>query len=98
MAEPDEPGMGEKVGEHAQLPGIIDHGRSFVLDKRRDEGRRADRDTNARVHAWMTLLDCCSCNFSLSEMELSRGIRMSLSPAPLPFPSSLSLRDMSDLD
>ena len=38
MAEPDEPGMGEGIGEHAQLPDIINHGRGFVLDECRDEG------------------------------------------------------------
>lgn len=48
IAEPDEPGMVEGVGEHAQLPDIINHGRGFALDECRDEGRRADRDTDAR--------------------------------------------------
>ena len=40
--------MGEGIGEHAQLPDLIDHGQCFVLDKYRDEGRRAERDIDAR--------------------------------------------------
>ena len=40
--------MREGVGEHAKLLDTIHHGRGFVLDEFRDEGRRADRDTDAR--------------------------------------------------
>ena len=32
MAELDEPGMGEGIREHAQLPDIIDHGRWSHID------------------------------------------------------------------
>ena len=85
--------MGEGVGEYAQLPDIIHHGRGFVLDEFRDEGRRADRDTNARDSLYLDdILGLIPVQLEhvITEMARSRGssLMMSLTSA------GASTRDM----
>ena len=87
MAESDEPGMGERIGEHAQFPNIVDHGRCFGLEKRRDEGGRANRHANARDAVHLDdIFGLVPCTCSISEIELNPGsaLMMDLTSAPAP--------------